>query len=120
MPVRTQDGRAVCERCAIADTAVTRMRGLLGRSELAAGDGLWIRPTNAIHMFFMRFAIDAVYLDRDGTVVKVVPGLRPWRMSFCRRARSVIELPAGEAERRSLQPGDRVEEVRADVSADAA
>jgi uncharacterized membrane protein (UPF0127 family) len=120
VPVRTQDGRAVCERCSIADTAVARMRGLLGRSELAAGEGLWIRPTNAIHMFFMRFAIDAVYLDRDDTVVRVVPRLRPWRMSICRGARSVIELAAGEAERWCLQPGDRVEVVRPDVSADAA
>jgi uncharacterized membrane protein (UPF0127 family) len=96
------------------------MRGLLGRSELAPGEGLWIRPTNSIHMFFMRFAIDAVYLDRDGKVVKVVSRLRPWRMSFCRRARSVIELAAGEAERWCLQPGDRVEEDRPDVSAAAA
>src|SRR3954463_16436586 len=85
--VHTTEGSAVCERCLVADRPLARMKGLLGRRELPAGDGIWIRPTNSIHMLFMRFAIDAVFLDRDDVVVRIVPSLRPWRMAICRRAR---------------------------------
>jgi uncharacterized membrane protein (UPF0127 family) len=85
------------------------MRGLLGRAALGAGEGLLIRPTSAIHTFFMRFAIDVVFLDRDGVVLEVVPGLRPWRLAAKRGARSVLELPAGEADARRIWPGDRLD-----------
>lgn len=107
--VSTTAGAVVCERCLIADAVVLRLKGLLGRRELPAGEGVWIRPTNSIHMFFMRFALDAVFLDRDDEVLRIVPGLKPWRMASCRRARSVIEIAEGEAERRGLCVGDRVE-----------
>jgi len=59
-------------------------------------------------MAFMRFAIDAVFLDRDDRVVKIAADLRPWRMAGSRGAKSVIELPAGEAQRRGLKAGDRL------------
>ena len=84
-----------------------RMRGLLGRSELSPDDGLLI-ATWSIHMFFMRFAIDAVFLDRELRVVKVVADLRPWRMAGGRRSRAVLELPAGACERRGVREGDRL------------
>jgi len=107
--VHTTEGSAVCERCLVADRPLARMKGLLGRRDLPAGEGVWIQPTTSIHMAFMRFAIDAVFLDRDGVVVKLVPRLRPWRMASSRHARSVIELRAGECERRGLRLGDRLE-----------
>lgn len=107
--VGTGDGAVVCERCVIADTPLLRMRGLLGRDELAPGEGLWICPTASIHMFLMRFAIDAVFLDRDGVVVDVVANLKPWRTATRRHARSVLELAAGEAARRGIRVGDRLE-----------
>jgi len=118
--VATASGATVCERCQVADTVASRMRGLLGREELPAGEGVWIRPSNSIHMFFMRFAIDAVFLDRSGTVLRLAPGLEPWRMASCRRARSVLELAAGEIERRGLQVGDVLEEVALDAGGLAA
>jgi uncharacterized membrane protein (UPF0127 family) len=102
------DSAVVCERCTEAATFVTRLKGLLGRSGLEPGEGLLIRRTSSIHMFFMRFAIDAVFLDKDLVVRKVVPELRPWRMAFARGAKSVIELPAGEAARRGLNVGERL------------
>ena len=108
-PVRTTDGNAVCERCLVAERPLARMKGLLGRRDLPAGEGVWIRPTTSIHMAFMRFAIDAVFLDREGVVVKIVPRLQPWRMASSRHARSVIELRAGECERRGVRLGDRLE-----------
>lgn len=118
--VRSADGNVVCERCLIADRARLRMRGLLGRDALPPEEGVWIRPTNSIHMFFMRFAIDAVFLDRDDVVLKVVPGLAPWRMASCRGARSVLELAAGEAVRRGVSVGARLEAVEEHELAPAA
>src|SRR5881227_1871911 len=102
------DGRAVCERCLVAETPFARLRGLLGRRELGQGEGLLLRPASAIHMWFMRFPIDAVFLDRELTVVGIAPGLRPWRAAARRGSKSVLELPAGECERRGLRPGDRL------------
>lgn len=104
--LRTSEGAVVCARCAVADTPLARMKGLLGRSSLAADEGLLIRPTGSIHMLFMRFAIDAVFCDRDLRVLEVVRGLRPWRLAGARGARVVVELAEGAAA--GLEPGDRL------------
>jgi uncharacterized membrane protein (UPF0127 family) len=100
-----EDGRVVCERCVLADNAWTRMRGLLGRKALDDGEGLLIRPSGSIHMLFMRFPIDAVFLDRELRVVKIAPELKPWRMAGARGAKNVLEIGAGEAARRGLRVG---------------
>jgi len=99
------DGRTVCDRCSVADTFLPRLRGLLGRRGLAPGEGLLLHPCSSIHMFFMRFAVDAVFLDRELRVVRVVPNLRPWRLAASKAARSVLELAAGESERRGIRTG---------------
>jgi len=101
----SDDGTVVCERCLLAETPFARLRGLLGRRGLPAGEGLLLRPAASIHTAFMRFAIDAVFLDRGDRVLKVSPAMEPWRVSSCRKARAVLELPAGEATRRGLRPG---------------
>lgn len=106
--VMRADELAVCERCLVAGTPLSRLRGLLGRSRLASGEGLLIRPTSAIHTCFMRFPIDAVFLDRDLVVVKVVSDLRPWRFAARRGAKSVLELAAGESRRRGIRAGERL------------
>jgi uncharacterized membrane protein (UPF0127 family) len=102
-------GGAVCERCAVADSAPARLRGLLGRSELPAGDGILLRPAGSIHTAFMRFPIDAVFLDRKLTVVGIAAELPPWRMAAQRGSKAVLELAAGECERRGVAIGDRLE-----------
>ena len=102
------DGNVVCEHCLLAETALARLRGLLGRSGLSSGEGMLLRPASSIHTAFMRFPIDAVFLDREGNVLRVVERLRPWRMAGCLGAKAVIELPAGECERVRLAAGDRV------------
>jgi uncharacterized protein len=107
--LRTTDRQVVCERCLVAETPLARMRGLLGRRGLESGEGLLLRPAPSVHTFFMRFAIDVVFLARDGEVVKVVHRLRPWRTAAARGARAVLELPAGEAERRGIHPGIRLD-----------
>jgi uncharacterized protein len=107
--VRGDGGRIVCERCEVADTLMTRARGLLGRNDLPSGAGLLIRPGFSIHTLFMRFPIDAVFIDRSGSVVDVVRRLKPWRTATRLRARAVLELPAGEADRVTLRIGERLE-----------
>ena len=99
------DGRVVCPALSVADTAATRMKGLLGRRSLADGEGLLLRPAGSIHTAFMRFPIDAVFLDADMRVVRVEPNLRPWRLAAQRGARAVVELPAGAAEGMGLAVG---------------
>ena len=108
LAIRREDGNIVCERCVLADTALTRMRGLLGRRDLPAGNGILLRPASSVHMAFMRFPIDAVFLDRDLRVVKIAADLRPWRVAGSRGAKAVLEIPAGEADRRGLTVGDRL------------
>jgi uncharacterized membrane protein (UPF0127 family) len=60
----------------------------------------------SVHMFFMRFPIDVVFLDRDWKVVRVVQGLRPWRVAGARRAVAALELPAGAAAEAGIAEGD--------------
>jgi uncharacterized membrane protein (UPF0127 family) len=104
--LRKSDGTVVCARCEIASNPWKRMRGLLGRASLAPDEGMLFRPAGSIHMFFMRFPIDAVFLDRDGAVIRIAESVRPWRAVAARGARAVLELRAGEAARRRIVPGD--------------
>ena len=80
----------------VAETFAQRARGLIGRRELAPGRGLLITRCNCIHTFFMRFPIDATFLDRQGQVVKTVRNIRPWRLWIWGgwRAASVLETTA--------------------------
>jgi uncharacterized membrane protein (UPF0127 family) len=107
--LRTADGRVVCERCLLAGNPLARMRGLLGRRGLESGEGLLLRPAPSVHTFFMRFAIDVVFLAREGEVLKVVHRLKPWRTAGARGAKAVVELAAGEADRRGIHTGMRLD-----------
>jgi len=105
----------------VADRAHRRMRGLLGRRGLKPGEGMVLRPAWNVHTGFMRFPIDVVFLDSDQVVVRLERAVAPWRTVSCRGAREVVELSAGECERRGLEVGDRVAwasrtatEIRAD------
>jgi uncharacterized membrane protein (UPF0127 family) len=104
--VRNAAGAVVCERCDIPKSSFARMRGLLGRSGLEPGTGMLIDAAPSVHMFFMRFPIDVVFLDRDWKVVRVVHGLRPWRVAGARRAVAALELPAGAAAQVGIEEGD--------------
>jgi hypothetical protein len=106
--VNATRGNVVCEQGVIADRPVMRMRGLLGRRGLPTGEGLLLTPAPSIHTAFMRFAIDAVLLDSELQVVRLVAHLRPWRAASARRARAVLELADGEIARLGLQLDDRL------------
>ncbi|MBR2180058.1 MAG: DUF192 domain-containing protein [Selenomonadaceae bacterium] len=88
----------------IADNFFTRFRGLMLRKRLASGHGLLISPCSSVHMMFMRFAIDVVYLSKGYRILKIVRNLRPWiGVSMCSGAHSVLELNSGESERLNLK-----------------
>jgi uncharacterized membrane protein (UPF0127 family) len=108
--VHPRTGRVLAERLRVPGTVFGRGLGLMLRRHLPAGDGMWITPCNGIHMFLMRFAIDAVFLDRRLRVVRVYAGLRPWRIvPLVWRAHSVLELPAGTVTDLSLERGEELE-----------
>lgn len=93
----------------LADGFFSRLCGLLATParQFGSGSGLWIRPSRGIHMWGMRYPIDALYLDRQNRVVHVERELQPWRLGAIRReAASVLELPAGMAAQ--TQVGDAI------------
>jgi hypothetical protein len=102
-------GAPLATNLEVARSHWERMRGLLGRDSLPPGGGMRFDGTNSIHMAFMRFAIDVLYLDRFGRVVKMVHHLPPWRFSASRRAKVTIELPAGTLLALDVRVGDQIE-----------
>jgi uncharacterized membrane protein (UPF0127 family) len=98
--------------CGLADTFTRRFLGLMGRRGLPQGVGLLFVPGGSIHTAFMRFPIDAVFIDTAGTVVAVTEHVKPWRGADGHGARFVLELAAGEAERLRIAAGDRLEPPR--------
>lgn len=93
----------------IADTSQKRRTGLLKHTNLAAGEGLWIVPCEAVHTFGMNFPIDVLYLSKQKKVLKIRDNMKKSRMSICLRAHSVLELPAGHAAVTGTVAGDQLE-----------
>ena len=98
------------DRIGLADTRWLRLRGMLGRPEPGEGEGLLIHPSRAVHMYGMRYPLDVIFLDEDGRVEALYPGLEPGsRSSVHRTARYALELPVGTIEASGTQEGDRLE-----------
>lgn len=102
------EGRDSGCRVAVADRWWSRALGLLATRRLDRIDGLWLSPCAAIHMAGMAYAVDAVFLDEGGRVLRVVPGLRPWAAAACLGARHTLELRAGLVAALSMAPGSRL------------
>lgn len=102
------DTGVVCERCVVADSFRLRLRGLMGRKSLSGDEGLLLIGSPSIHTSFMKFPIDALFLNRELEVIAVKPGLRPWRISGRRKAKHILELRSGEAARRGVGAGARL------------
>jgi uncharacterized protein len=108
-------GTVLCARIESASGVLGKGRGLLGRAGLDAGEGMLFeggrfQPFMWMHMFFMRFPIDIVFLDRNGRVLRVNRGLKPWRVSsMVFGARCAIELAAGAAASSGTEIGDLIE-----------
>ena len=101
-------GQVVCDVCHLANRPHTRMRGVIGMKELRKGEGVLLRPSFSVHTAFVRFPIDAVFLDDEMTVVSVEHEMKPWRLAGARKAKAVLELAAGECQRLGVHPGDRL------------
>ncbi len=102
-------GTVVGERVRVASSSRDRTVGLLRTPELMPGEGLWIERSPSIHMFFMRYAIDAVFVSKAGVVAKVVANLRPWRVVWwARGAHDCLELRSGSAAESNTQVGDEL------------
>jgi uncharacterized membrane protein (UPF0127 family) len=102
----------VCPKCSIADGFLTRVRGLMWRADLPADEGLWIIPCPSIHMFNMKFAIDAIFLTADGTVTDIVEGIKPGKTYVAKanqgNAHSTVEVAVGTVGRSGTQIGDKL------------
>ena len=107
--VNTTRSAVLATQLEVAGSNAARRKGLLGRQILAEGEGLWIVPCESVHTFFMRFALDLVYLDRKHRIRKVRHAVRAWRVSACLTAHSVLELPAGVAQATGTRRGDVLE-----------
>jgi uncharacterized protein len=92
-----------------ARTFSQRLLGLLARPRLKEAEALVLAPCSSVHTFFMRYAIDVVFVRRDARVLKVVHRLEPWRWASCWRAHAAVELLAGQAQARGIEPGGSLE-----------
>jgi uncharacterized membrane protein (UPF0127 family) len=106
--VNGRTDEALADRIELAVTRRDRRKGLLGRDVFASSSALIIAPCFSIHTMFMRFDIDAVFVDDDGRAVKVVQGMAPWRIAVQPFAQAVVELPAGSLKDRPVDVGDRL------------
>lgn len=111
---RTRDA-VLATSADVAGTSEKRREGLLKKTGLNPGEGLWIAPCEAVHCFFMKFTIDVLFLSKDLRVVKARPRLKPWRVSGSLRAHSTLELPEGTIEATGTQAGDQLEFERLDA-----
>ena len=100
---------ALADRADVADSFWRRLRGLLGRDGLGAGEGLVITPCTSVHMLGMRFPLDVLHLDRSGTVLRAISGLQPGQFGpMVWRSHVAVELPAGTIAATCTTAGDRV------------
>jgi uncharacterized protein len=114
--VNRSHGSELAQCADVAASSWRRMRGLLGRPALAAGQGLLIVPCQGVHTLGMRYPIDVVHLDRDGIVRNVLRAIKPWRLGpLVWRSRVVLELPAGSAA--ETEVGDQIELLPRSASA---
>jgi len=107
---RQADGAVIIPSVIVCRSMVARMRGLLGRSDLPAGQGMLLSPCRSIHTIMMRFTIDIIFLTQAGVVCRIVRNVRPHRFAFGgASAYSALEVQSGWLDEASLQCGDMIE-----------
>lgn len=99
----------LCHDCKIADTYFTRLKGLLGKSQIASDEGLLIKPCRSVHTIGMRFVIDVIFVATDGRVVELVHEMGPRRVSpHVKEAQMVLEVKAGQIKKSGVEIGDQL------------
>ena len=106
--VNVTKGVAIASELEIATSFAARSQGLLGHSGLKPDTGLLIDPCSSIHMWFMRFPIDVVFLDKKNRVVGLKRNVKPWGMAWSWRGAKTLELPVGVIASTRTQLGDIV------------
>jgi uncharacterized membrane protein (UPF0127 family) len=105
----TTSRQVVADHAEVADGFFRRVTGLLSRSSLRPGEALFFPSCSSIHTWGMRFAIDAIFVDRRWRVVSLRSGVRPWRVVWpIRGAWGVVEVAAGTLGRIGLKVGDQL------------
>lgn len=105
-----RNGREISNNLAVANSLLKRMMGLIGKTEMKAGEALLIKPCMSIHTFFMRFPIDVVFLNKKNYVIALIKNLQPNRITHLYlSAASVLELPAGTLKEIDTRVGDEIE-----------
>jgi uncharacterized membrane protein (UPF0127 family) len=105
-----RNGKELSNNVIVADRLLKRMKGLLGKSEMTAGESMWIKPCMSIHTFRMSFPIDVVFLNRKNQVIAIRKNLKPNSITrLYPRAVSVLELAAGTIEATATEVGDKIE-----------
>ena len=102
-------GAVIAQQAKLTVSFGQRMKGLLGQDSLAANEALIIKPCSSIHTFFMRFAIDVLFLDKNMQIVRLIQNMPPNRLSpIVWASKMAIELPAGKISQTNTQVGDKV------------
>ena len=102
-------GTDLGQKVRVASSLLDRTIGLLLTPVLREGEGLWLSPCKSIHTFFMRYPIDVLFIDREGTVVHQQT-YTPWRVSGWKaKSNGTLELSAGVLARTGTQVGDRLD-----------
>jgi uncharacterized membrane protein (UPF0127 family) len=105
--LQTAQGQVLADHCILANTFFSRLKGLLGKKALSAGEAMILIPCDMVHTLGMKFSIDAIFVNRQGVIIKIEDNLRPNRIAArVRNAHSVIEMPAGMSRELKLAPGD--------------
>ncbi|MEY4167146.1 MAG: hypothetical protein RIR52_970 [Acidobacteriota bacterium] len=102
-------GQCIASSVRLANTFLTRLRGLMFSRRLAPGEGLWLRPCQGVHTFWMFFTIDVIFLDRELRIVRLVENLRPFRATKPHLAAwSVLEVRPGTIAECGLKIGEQL------------
>ena len=105
-----KEGNLLTSHLRVALGFFERFLGLMGRKDMPSEEALLFPRCNSIHTFFMRFPIDVILLDKEGTVVEIIPAMAPWRMILPRfKAKHVIEMRAGRAGELGIERGNRLD-----------
>jgi len=108
--INVNRGTVLADSLDVADSFVKSMIGLMGKACLKKGHGLWIKPCQSVHTFWMRFPIDVLFLDKNGVVIHFIESMKPFRVSrHVLKARSVLELPVWSIKNSETQLGDCIE-----------
>ncbi len=105
--IKADSGEEIANRCYLADRFFSRLKGLLGKEHMSAGEALLISPCSSIHTIGMKINIDAVFLSSDFQILHLIEEIRPGKVcGLQRRSSLVLELPSGQVNRCGLKPGD--------------